>query len=190
MSSEYISEWMFSMATAKTQTRSGGKIISARVRLQLAWYRVLGWEDRSASIAASCKARCSCRVGGWCASMGLTLEAVEAARLRDLDLGGEVAREVLEHDAIGRGEEGEDVLDEVALVVAELLPVRQVLAEVNLLHGPEACLHAAGGAGSARTGKGQRRGAQKLVTPVDGAEGGQGWEAPRASCTSPTPAGT
>ena len=68
------------------------------------------------------------------------LEAVEAAGLGDLNLRREVARNVLEDDAVGRGKEGQDVLDEVPLVVVELLPVRQVLAEVDLLDSPEAGL--------------------------------------------------
>ena len=51
------------------------------------------------------------------------LEAVEAAGLGDLDLVGEVQREVLVDDAVRGREEGEDVRDEEALLVVELLPV-------------------------------------------------------------------
>jgi hypothetical protein len=81
--------------------------------------------------------------GGERGTLALTLEAVEAASLGDLDLGGEAAGEVLEDDAIGGGKEGEDVLDEVLLVVSQLLPVRHVLREVHLLHGPEGSLRSA-----------------------------------------------
>ena len=38
---------------------------------------------------------------------------IQGAGLRDLDLGGEVPRQVLVHDAVRGGEEGQDVLDEV-----------------------------------------------------------------------------
>ena len=51
------------------------------------------------------------------------LEAVEAARLRDLDLVGEVQGQVLVHDAVRGREEGQDVRDEVPLLVVQLLPV-------------------------------------------------------------------
>jgi hypothetical protein len=44
------------------------------------------------------------------------LEAIEGARLGDLDLLHEAAGEVLQNDAVGGGEEGEHVGDEVALV--------------------------------------------------------------------------
>jgi hypothetical protein len=53
--------------------------------------------------------------------------------LGELDLLHEAHAEVLEHDAVGGGEEGEDVADEVALVVRQVLPVLLVVAQVNLL---------------------------------------------------------
>mmetsp|Transcript_43084 Transcript_43084/g.134054 ORF Transcript_43084/g.134054 Transcript_43084/m.134054 type:complete len:545 (-) Transcript_43084:27-1661(-) len=65
------------------------------------------------------------------------LEAVEGPGLGDLDLAGELRREVLEHDAVRGGEEGEDVLDEVPLARREALPVLDVLGEVHLLRRPE-----------------------------------------------------
>ena len=65
------------------------------------------------------------------------LESVEAAGLGTLDLGGEVGGQVLVHDAVGGGEEGEDVADEVTLVGVEVLPILEVIGEVNLLGGPE-----------------------------------------------------
>ena len=57
------------------------------------------------------------------------LEAVEAARLRQLDLRREALDEVLVDNAVRGGEKGEDVGDEVALVVAQLLPVRHVVLQ-------------------------------------------------------------
>jgi hypothetical protein len=69
------------------------------------------------------------------------LEAVEEARLGVLHLVEEVLGEVLVHDAVAGGEEGEHVLDEVALVVVELVgPVGEVGVQVDLLGGPEAGL--------------------------------------------------
>eukprot|EP00760_Papus_ankaliazontas_P038938 PhM_4_TR9425/c0_g1_i1/m.5804 len=66
------------------------------------------------------------------------LESVEAARLGDLHVVHEARREVLENNAVARGEEGEDVLDEVPLVVVEFrLPLLHVLREVHLLDSPE-----------------------------------------------------
>jgi hypothetical protein len=44
------------------------------------------------------------------------LEAIEGACLGDLDLLHEASAEVLQNDAVGCGEEGEHVGDEVALV--------------------------------------------------------------------------
>jgi hypothetical protein len=69
------------------------------------------------------------------------LEAVEAASLGDLDLAGEALDKVLVDDAIGGGEECEDVGDEEALVVVEApVPVMKVLREIDLLGGPERSL--------------------------------------------------
>ena len=61
------------------------------------------------------------------------LEAVERPRLRDLHLIHEARAEVLEHDAVRGREEGEHVRHKVALVGRELVPVREVVGEVDLL---------------------------------------------------------
>ena len=53
--------------------------------------------------------------------------------LRELDLAHEANAEVFEDDTVGRGEEGEDVRDEVLLVIAQGFPVLDVVREVNLL---------------------------------------------------------
>ena len=66
------------------------------------------------------------------------LEAVETASLSGLDLVGEPLDEVLVDDTVGGGEEGEDVGDEVALVVVHaVLPIVEVLGQVHLLGRPE-----------------------------------------------------
>lgn len=66
------------------------------------------------------------------------LETVEAAGLWDLDLAAEALEEVLVDNSVGRGEESENVGDEVALIVIEaVVPVVKVLGEVNLLCSPE-----------------------------------------------------
>lgn len=66
------------------------------------------------------------------------LETVEAARLGDLDLAAEALNEVLVDDAVGSGEEGQDVRDEVLLIIVQaVVPVVQILGEVNLLGSPE-----------------------------------------------------
>ena len=65
------------------------------------------------------------------------LEAVEGAGLGDLDFLREAPSEVLKYDAVGGGEEGEDVGDEVAHAVAEGGPMAEVLREVHLLRRPE-----------------------------------------------------
>ena len=52
---------------------------------------------------------------------------VEGAGFRHLYLGGELGCEVLENNAIGSREEGQDVLDEVPLGVRQLVPILVVL---------------------------------------------------------------
>lgn len=66
------------------------------------------------------------------------LEAVETASLRHLDLGHEARRQVLEHDAVGGGEESQHHLDEVLLILVKLGPVFEVLRQVDLFSRPEA----------------------------------------------------
>lgn len=66
------------------------------------------------------------------------LEAVEAARFRDLDLAAESLDEVLVDDTIGGGEEGEHVRDEVPLIIIQaVVPVVQIFGEVDFLSCPE-----------------------------------------------------
>jgi hypothetical protein len=66
------------------------------------------------------------------------LETVEASRLWYLYLAGEALDQVLVDNAVGGSEEGEDVGDEEALVVVQsLVPVVEVLGQVDLLGGPE-----------------------------------------------------
>lgn len=66
------------------------------------------------------------------------LETVEAAGLRNLDLVREALQQILVHNAIGGSKEGQDVRDEVALIVRQLvLPIVHVLGEINFLSGPE-----------------------------------------------------
>ena len=66
------------------------------------------------------------------------LEAVEATGLRDLHLAREALNKVLVDDAIGGGEEGKDVGDEVALVVVEAgVPIVHVLGQIDLFGSPE-----------------------------------------------------
>lgn len=56
------------------------------------------------------------------------LEAVEAARFRYLDFAAETLDEIFIDDAIRCGEEGEDVRDEVSLIVIEaVVPVVEIL---------------------------------------------------------------
>jgi hypothetical protein len=66
------------------------------------------------------------------------LETVEAAGFWDLDLAAEALEEILVDNSVRRGEESENVGDEVALVVIEaVVPVVKVLGEINLLCCPE-----------------------------------------------------
>jgi hypothetical protein len=65
------------------------------------------------------------------------LEAVEAACLRNLDLSSEPLSEVFENYAIRGGKESEDVLDKMALILGESLPILDVLGEVHFLSSPE-----------------------------------------------------
>ena len=59
------------------------------------------------------------------------LEAVEGASLGDLDLAHEANTQVFIDNAVGCCEKGEDVGDEVALVVVEGLPVLVVAAKID-----------------------------------------------------------
>ena len=55
------------------------------------------------------------------------------SHLGELHLAHEAHAEVLEDDAVGGGEEGENVRDEVLLIIGEVLPVLHVVGQVDLL---------------------------------------------------------
>lgn len=66
------------------------------------------------------------------------LETIEAASLRDLDFTAEAFHQVLIDNAVGRGEEGKDVGDEVALIIGQaVVPVVEVLGQIDLFRSPE-----------------------------------------------------
>ena len=66
------------------------------------------------------------------------LEAVEAAGLGNLNLSTEALDKVLVDDAVGSGKEGENVGDEIFLIVGKLVvPVVKILGKIDLLGGPE-----------------------------------------------------
>ena len=66
------------------------------------------------------------------------LEPVKAPRLWDLDLRHEPLSQVLQDDTVGGSEKGEHVLDKVLLTLVKLVPIFQILAQIDLLGGPEA----------------------------------------------------
>lgn len=66
------------------------------------------------------------------------LEAVEASGLRDLNFSHESLSKVLKNDAVRGCKEGQYILNEMLLVVAEGGPVTQVTAKINLVDSPEA----------------------------------------------------
>jgi len=69
------------------------------------------------------------------------LKAVEATCLWYLDLGAKPLEEVLVDDTIRGSEESEDMRDEETLIVVEsVVPVVEILGEINLLGSPEGCL--------------------------------------------------
>lgn len=69
------------------------------------------------------------------------LESVEAASLGDLDLSAEALDEVLVDNAIGCGEEGKNVRDKELLVGCQtIVPVVEILGQIDLLSGPERSL--------------------------------------------------
>jgi hypothetical protein len=56
-----------------------------------------------------------------------------------LDFVAESLDQVFVDDAVRGGKEGKDVGDEMSLIIVELvLPIVQILGEVNLFGGPEA----------------------------------------------------
>lgn len=69
------------------------------------------------------------------------LETVEAPRFSGLNLVGEPLDEVLVDDTVRGSEEGQNVGNEVAFVVVELVvPVVLVLGQIHLFGSPERCL--------------------------------------------------
>lgn len=69
------------------------------------------------------------------------LKAVEAASFRNLDFTGEALQEVLVDDTIRGSEEGEDMGDEIAFIIVELVvPVVEIFRQVDFLSGPEGSL--------------------------------------------------
>lgn len=66
------------------------------------------------------------------------LETIEATSLGNLDLSTETLQQVLIDNAVGGSEEGKNAGDEVALIVVQtLVPVMQILREINFFGGPE-----------------------------------------------------
>ena len=61
------------------------------------------------------------------------LEAVKSTGFWDLDFLHEADAEVFEDDAIGSGEEGENVGDEVLFTVVEGFPMSHVTAKIDFL---------------------------------------------------------
>mmetsp|Transcript_61485 Transcript_61485/g.132241 ORF Transcript_61485/g.132241 Transcript_61485/m.132241 type:complete len:272 (+) Transcript_61485:430-1245(+) len=68
------------------------------------------------------------------------LKTIEGTSLRQLNLGGKARGQVLKDDAIGSGEEGQNVLEKVLLSIGKLIPVLVILREVDLLCCPEGSL--------------------------------------------------
>ena len=66
------------------------------------------------------------------------LEPIEAPGLWDLNFSHEPLSEVLKNNTVRSSEKGKHVLDEVLLTFIELVPVFQILTEINFLSGPEA----------------------------------------------------
>ena len=66
------------------------------------------------------------------------LESIEASSFWGLYFAAESFDKVLVDNTIGCGEEGEDVANEKSLVIVEfVVPVRNVLAEIDFLCSPE-----------------------------------------------------
>ncbi|GET89859.1 ribonucleoside-diphosphate reductase small chain, putative [Leishmania tarentolae] len=68
------------------------------------------------------------------------LEPVESACLWHLHVAHEALRKILDDYAVAAGEEGKHVFDEVPLPVVQRRPVLHVVAQVDLLHRPDAAL--------------------------------------------------
>ena len=69
------------------------------------------------------------------------LKSIEASGFGDLHLATEPFDQVLVDNPIRRREEGQDVRDEESFVVVEpVVPVVQILGQIDLLGRPEGCL--------------------------------------------------
>lgn len=66
------------------------------------------------------------------------LEPIEAPGLWDLNLRHEPLSKVLKNNTVGGSKKGKHMLDEVLLILVELVPVFQILTQVDFLGGPEA----------------------------------------------------
>jgi hypothetical protein len=65
------------------------------------------------------------------------LKAVKTSGLGDLNFSGEAFHKVFIHDAVRSCEERKDVRDEMSLACIELVPVPEVMREVNFFGRPE-----------------------------------------------------
>jgi len=66
------------------------------------------------------------------------LESIEASCLRNLNLTTESFDEVLVHDTIGGSKECEDVRDEIAFVIVELMvPIVEIFGEIYFFGCPK-----------------------------------------------------
>jgi hypothetical protein len=66
------------------------------------------------------------------------LEAVEASGFGNLDFGAETLGEIFKNNTVRGCKKSEYVFDEMLLIGSESLPILHVLAEVDLIDGPEA----------------------------------------------------
>lgn len=68
------------------------------------------------------------------------LEAVEATGLGSLHFTAEALEKVFVDNTIRGSEEGQDVRDEVPLIVGQFVPVVEILGQVDLFRSPERSL--------------------------------------------------
>jgi len=63
---------------------------------------------------------------------------IEATSLWDLNFGAETFKQVFIDDTVGGGEEGQDVRDEVPLIVIQtVVPIVKILGQIDFLSCPE-----------------------------------------------------
>lgn len=65
------------------------------------------------------------------------LETIEGTCFGDLDFFHKSTGEIFKDDAVGGSEEGEDMRDEVAFAVGEVLPVLEIGGKIDFFGGPE-----------------------------------------------------